>query len=271
MPTLGDLPSHAAPFLLVLFRLSGVLVFAPLLSSALVPAKVRLLLCIMFAVALYPALAATPAAIRRPAMDLFALGPAVVAEVLVGLSIGLMAALPMFAVQLGGWLISQQGGLTVGMIYNPALDLEADLVGQFLLYVAMIIFIALGGLEILFITLAKTFASIPAGSVLGVPGGVAAIAPLELFTGLVSSGFELALRVSAPVLCIILIETLVTAIVGRTMPQMSIQSIDYPVKLILVFVTLAAAMASIAQDVGEDYADTLGLIMRWADTLGLPR
>jgi len=267
---------HVAPFMLVLFRLSGVLVFAPLLSSALVPARVRMLICIMFAVALYPTL---PAAMHRPPpMDIFALGPAVVAEVLVGLAIGLMAALPMFAVQLGGWIISAQGGLTVGMIYNPALDLEADIIGQALLYVAMIIFIGLGGLEILFITLAKTFASIPPGAVLGLPGvdgtggmggaGIAAIAPLELFTALVASGFELGLRVSAPVLCIVLVETLVSAIVGKTMPQLNIMSIDYAVKLLLVFLTLIAAMATIAQAIGDDYADTLGLMMRWAETLG---
>ena len=58
-------------------------------------------------------------------------------------------------------------------------------------------FLALGGLEIVFASLMATFTLVPAGSF------AFGEAPLDVLIGLLQSGFDLALRVSMPVLAII--------------------------------------------------------------------
>lgn len=249
---------------MVLFRMSGVLVFAPILSSATIPMKVRILLCVCLSLAIYPTIPAEQMAPVR--LDLFVLGPAIVGEVLIGTAIGLLGAIPLYMIQLAGLILGQQAGMTLATIFNPALETESDVLGQFLLYMAMVIFVAMGGLEMLFLACAGTFRGVPVGSVLGF--GVAALSPLELLGSLCSSGFELAIRVSSPVMCIILIETVVSAMVMKTMPQLNIMSIGFAVKILLTFLGLLAAAATIAQVAGEDLADALGSISRWALALG---
>ena len=262
MPSL-PLLEHLAPFLLVLFRLSGLFIFAPILASTTIPAKFRALICFMFAVAIYPTI---PSDQMRPIeLDLFTLGPAIFAETLIGLAIGLLAALPLFAVQLGGMIMSQQAGMSLGTVYNPALETDTDILGQFLQYSAMVIFISMGGLEILFLACTKTFASVPVGQALSL--GAAGLSPIDLFTGLVASGFNLALRVASPVLCIIFIETVVSALVMKTMPQLNIMSIGFAVKIVATTLALIAGYAAIGEVLSDDLNDTLGQVLRWAESL----
>lgn len=267
MPSLAPITDHAAPFLLVLFRLSGLMVFAPILASTIIPAKVRALMAVMFTLAIYPALPAAQLGIVPGSAyaalpgDVLSLAPLAFGEVLIGLAIGLLAAMPMHAVQLGGLIMGQQAGMNLGSVYNPLLETESDAVGQLLQYVAMVIFVAAGGLEALFLALATTFAHVPVGH------GIGVLPPLQLLTGLTSSGFELALRVSAPVLCIILIETVVSSFVMKTMPQLNIMSIGFAVKIVAMLLALVAGLAAIAHAVGDDVSETMGAVMRWIDGL----
>ncbi len=262
MPSLDPLLNHVGPFLLVLFRMSGLLVFSPVLSSSILPLRLRALLTFAFALAVYPALGEVN---HTPVnTDLFSLAPAIFAETLIGAAMGLMAALPMYAVQLGGLVMGQQAGMSLGQVYNPALDVETDTLGQFLQYGALVLFIMMGGLEAMFVALANTFGSVPIMHA-GLGEG---FSPVTLLTGLVASGFELALRVSAPVLCIILIETIASALLARTIPQINVQSLGFSVKVVITMVCLAAGVAGIMHATGENTWETLGAVVRWTESLG---
>lgn len=259
MPTLEPLLNHVGPFLLVLFRISGLLIFSPVLSSTMLPMRMRALLTFAFTLAVYPTLSKVN---HTPVnTDLLSLLPAAFAETLIGAAMGLMAALPMYAVQLGGLVMGQQAGMSLGQVYNPALDVETDTLGQFLQYAALVLFILMGGLELLFIGLANTFSNVP------ILQASPTLVPTNLLTGLIASGFELALRISAPILCIILIETLATSLLARTIPQINIQSIGFAMKVVVTIGALAAGIAGILHATGEDISNVLGAILRWAEAL----
>ena len=259
MPTNVSILDHIAPFLLVLFRISGLFVFAPMLGGAIIPLRVRTLICLAFAIAIYPGLPIDHVA--PTSLDLFSLGPAVMAEVLIGTAIGLLAALPIYAVQLGGLIMGQQAGMGLAQVYNPALETESDVLGQFLLYAALVTFVLMGGLEALFVATGASFGSVPAGK------AALGMAPTELMTGLVGSGFELALRIGAPVLCIILIETIASALLTKTIPQINIQSIGFAVKVLITLLVLAASSGAIMHATGTDIADTLDIILAWSENI----
>lgn len=248
--------NHVGPFLLVLARLAGLVVFAPVIGSPVIPWRVRIMLVLVFSLALYPTL---PAEQQTPVrLDLFSLGVAVALESLIGVIIGLIAALPMYAAQLGGLVVGQQVGLGLGMIYNPALDTEADVVGQLLLFMALAVFIVLGGLEAVFLALAHTFSHIP------LAGARISDLPVDLLLGLVAAGFDIALRVSAPVLAILLIETIVTAVLMKTMPQLNIMSLGFAIKIVISVLVLAACVLAVEHVFREDVAATLDALLRWA-------
>lgn len=250
------------PFLLVLFRLGGLMIFAPILGSPMIPVRARVMVSLVFAVALYPTVAArgvNPGLLAE--LDLLTLGPLVAAETAIGLTIGLIAALPMYAVQLGGQVIGQQVGMGLAAIYNPALDTESDVVGQLLMFVALAIFAGIGGLEMMFIAVAETFARIPPG---GAIAGLSAASTVGLLIELVGSGFEIALRVSAPVLCIILIEMIATGFLMKTLPQLNLMSIGFAAKVILALLVLVWGIGAVGESIGHDVMETCAAVLRWS-------
>lgn len=254
--------NHIGPFLMVLFRIGGLFLYAPMLSSSTIPGRIRLLVALAFAVAMYPTIPASQMAPIR--LDLFVLAPAVFAEMLIGAVIGLLASLPMYSVQLAGLVMGHQTGLTLGGVFNPALDTEGDAISQLLMSIALAVFIALGGLEIMFLAVAKSFASVPIASV------AITVAPIDLVVGLISSGFELALRVAAPVLCILLVETLASGFLMRSLPQINLLSLGYGLKILLAFVALTGAIAAISPAIEHDIADTLAACVHWAENIPHP-
>ena len=75
---------------------------------------------------------------------------------------------------------------------------------------------------------------------------------------------ELALRISAPVLAIILIETIATGFLMKTMPQMNIMSIGFAIKIVLGFAALIAAMGAIDATISGHVVEVGRALMSWS-------
>ncbi len=246
-----------APFMLALLRMSGLFVFAPLLSSVSIPGKVKVLLVFLVTLAVFPTLPAT-ARVGGAEMDVLSLAMAGVFEVLLGVVIGLIALLPVLAVQLGSSLIGQQMGFGLAQVYNPALETESDPIGELLLHLSLVAFIAMGGVEALFFSVARSFEKVPLGEV------TVTSVPSQLVLGAVAGGMELAIRISSPVLGIILIETIATAFLMRTMPQLNILSIGFAVKIVLGFAALVAGMSAIDAAISGHVVEVGRVLLGWS-------
>lgn len=246
------------PFLLVLSRLGGLFVFAPMLASTSIPLRARALFVVMFAAAIYPSV---PAPAAGANLDLFSLLPAAASEALIGLSIGLLAAIPIFSVQLAGVVMGQQMGVSLAGVYNPALESESDVLGEILLYMAIGVFVACGGLDALFLAVGRTFQHVP------LAGFDSKRVPIDQLVGLTASGFDLALRIAAPLLCIVLLETIASGFIMKTLPQLNILSIGFALKILLGLLALIAALGAIQQVIGDHVSSTIRLILDWSTSL----
>jgi flagellar biosynthetic protein FliR len=152
--------------------------------------------------------------------------------------------------QMGGVIISQQMGLGFAQLYNPAIDDESDVVAQVLFFMALATFILVGGLDSMMLTLLHSFERIPAG-------GVAMDANLiTLVTGALGSALELGLRVAAPLLCIIFLETVALGFLSKTVPQLNVLSLGFPMR-ILVGLTVLAVGVTVLNDVLIDEMDSV--------------
>jgi len=177
-------------FVLVLARLTGLFIFAPLLSSPIVPRQLKVLLAVGMAAAIFPMLYASQTLPTR--IDLYELVPLMAGELMIGLSIGVLASIPLMSAQLAGIIMGQQMGLGLASVYNPSIDFEGDSLGQILFFVALASYLAAGGLEVVYSTMLTTFERVPIG------GFGIANAPLDVLTSIVSSGFDVAVRMSMP-------------------------------------------------------------------------
>ena len=261
---------HVAPFMLVLARLGGLFVFTPILSSPTMPVRAKALLLVILTVATY---ATIPGEQQVPvALDVFSLGVAVFGEMLIGVVIGLVAMVPVVSAQMGGLVIGQQMGIAIANIYDPSVESESTIVGQMLLYAAMAAYVALGGLEVTLGSLVATFGHVPVGgawAVMHAGGGVASAG--DVFVGMLASGFGLAMRIAAPVLAILFLETAAMAFVMKTMPQLNILSVGFAIKIVAGFVALTISLAAIGEVMRHGdggVIDALDTVWDWAMTLG---
>lgn len=252
---------HVGPFLLVAFRLSGVMLAAPLMASVVIPMKVRALLILALAATLYPAIPpASQAFALRTDLDLYVLGWAVMGEVFIGYCIGLLAMLPVAAVQLAGMIMGLQMGFGLASIVNPALETETEPIGEMLTYLALYVFIMIGGLEAAFIAAANTFAHTPPGA-FHAGGG---LAPINLITGIIASGMELAMRVSLPLMGIVLMETVATAFLAKTLPTLNLMSVGFAVKIVIGLLALVVGLRAIDDALAGHVSETLRQVLFWS-------
>lgn len=243
-PALEPLLVHLPAWVLVLFRLTGLFLFAPMFGSRIIPGKVKIMLALMLSLCVYPALldVGSPAhALVAPVIErglgLWSTAGAVASELLIGLILGFGASLPLTAVQLGGRVIDQQIGLGLAGVFNPEIDDQSGVVGEFYFVLALTVFLILGGHRALLSTLVGSFSHVPLG------GFVADAGMAHLVVGLVSSAFELAIRVAAPLLCLIFLETVAMGFIARTVPQLNILSIGFPLRILLGTGIVAAGVA----------------------------
>lgn len=235
---------HLAPFLLVLFRMSGIFFFAPMLGSMTVPVKAKIILTLSLSLCVYPmllqpgsaALANVAPVVAHP-ISVYMLPVAVAMELLVGYVIGFGASLPMLGMQIAGQINDQQMGLGFGSIFNPDIDAQLGAVAQFYYLLGTTLFLIIGGDRVLLSTMVGSFGHIPLG------GFEMTHDIFTLIIGLLTAAFELALRVSAPLLCLIFLETVAMGFLARTVPQLNILSVGFPIRIIAGLCILIASLA----------------------------
>ncbi|MGE3107020.1 MAG: flagellar biosynthetic protein FliR [Phycisphaerales bacterium] len=253
---------YAEPFVLMLARFGGLCAFAPVLSTSVIPAKAKALLVAMFAVGALPMVALTPPLHPAPDLALLAVGMAL--EALIGVTIGLLATLPLYAAQLAGHVIDHQMGIGLAASYNPLLETEGGVTGDLLMYIALAAFLTVGGLDAMYLGVLLSFEIVPLGNL------DALASPLPLLISLVTAGFELALRLAAPVLCMIIVELVSSAFVMKTMPQINIMSIGFPIKIIIGLIAMVISVRAMGGAITSFTADGIDATLHWVESLDRP-
>lgn len=259
---MNDLLPILLPIVLVAARLSGVFVFAPILGSTTIPMKARVLLVLALTAATFPSV--PPESMTIGELDVIGLALALSGEVMIGLLVGFLMMLPVLAVQTGAVMMGQQIGFGLANVFNPALESDSDTIGEMLLYLAIGAFVVMGGLEATLIATMNTFKHVAVG------GFAVSMVPVDLTIGIISSGLELAIRVSAPLLAIIFFETIATGFITKSMPQMNINSIGFALKIILGLGAIIIGLGSIDQAIGDHIAEVGRAVLRWSALLGAP-
>jgi flagellar biosynthetic protein FliR len=263
VPSLEPILPHVPGFLVVLARLTGLFVFSPIIASAMIPKRIKALLALGLALSVYPTIDQSAFANLEP--NLFALAPLMAMELLIGVAVGVLMLTPLWGVQLAGTFMGQQMGLSLAPIFNPATDIESDSLGQLLFVMALSVFIMMGGVEAMWDCVVRSYALVG-------PGAFRADQRLlETFVGLLSAGFHLAMRVSMPVMAIVLVETVAVGFITKSLPTLNFMSVGFPIRIVLGLLALTAGLAGIHTAVRGDVRATIDIIGEWVDELGPAR
>lgn len=231
---LTQLPLVLPAFALILFRVAGLMLAAPLFGNPVIPLRLRVVLAGMIALALFPLVGPTVPTTLGFGGALVG----IVGETLIGLTMGLALSLVLMGAELAGELAGQQAGLSLGQIINPMSSSESTVLASIYAVVFQALFLAVGGHRALLRALLDTFAVIPPASY-RVDARVA-----ELLTNLLSSSFILALKLAAPVLIAMFLTSVALGLVSRSIPQLNILTVGFALRALMAIGIAALALSA---------------------------
>lgn len=234
MDLLGISQAKFFSFFLVLLRLGGLFSFAPVYSGLFIPLRVKAAAVLGISFCLVALGLGGDVAVPG---TLGLLAFFVVQEILLGVLLGLTARLVFAAVEFGGQLIGLQMGLGIVSILDPQFETQVSVVSQLQFLLATLLFLAVGGDRMLLEAFAGNLDRIP-------PGHLAVTGPvLRALMGLAAEVFRLGLQIAAPVVVCLLATQVVLGVFARSVPQMNMLILGFPLQLLVGFLILGLGLS----------------------------
>ncbi|MFD2870577.1 flagellar biosynthesis protein FliR [Kurthia sp. 3B1D] len=215
--------------ILILVRLSAFLATVPFFSYRTIPNQVKIGLAVLFSVII-----ALPMDAEMIEVDgNYAL--LIIKEALVGLTLGLLAYIVMSAVQIAGGFIDFQIGFAIANVIDPQTGTQSPLTGQFFNVIALLLLLSANGHHLLLDAIYYSYEFVPVAQTwpkLATENTVMFV--IQMFAGMFIIAFQLAI----PIVATVFLTDLALGIVAKTVPQLNIFVIGFPVKIFVAFVTM---------------------------------
>jgi flagellar biosynthetic protein FliR len=219
--------------LLIFTRVAGIFGSAPILSSPRIPLHPKIGLALMMALVLFPVVGGLQNELPTQVAPFIFLA---LKEALVGLSLGFIASLLFSAIHIAGQLIDMQTGFAFAGIIDPNTGNHTSIAGEFHNVLSWLLFLGINGHHMLLNGVADSFRALPLGN-LAMNAGL-----LDSLLGLTSRMFLIALQIGAPIVGAVLLSDLGLALLSRTIPQMNVFVLGFPIKMALGLIVLLLAL-----------------------------
>jgi flagellar biosynthetic protein FliR len=221
----------------VLARVGAAVWIAPFLGGRLVPASVKIALCLLLAAVITPQVipSAKTLAGTSIALQLAVLGK----EVLVGAALGFVAALVFWAAEASGRLVDTARGANLSEALVPQTGAHGSPIGELFFLLTVVLFIVLGGHRIFIIAIGTSYQLLPVATFPDA-SGIGGFA--MLCARLTADLLLLALALAAPVLAAIFLADVTLGVINRFAPQINVFFLAMPAKALLGIAVLVLAI-----------------------------
>lgn len=216
------LMKYVPNFLLILLRMSIFVTLLPMLSSRNFPAQFKVGFVLALAFILTPVVDVDVAPAALPAL--------VLREVVLGVALGLVARSVFLIVEMAGQVMSIVMGLSLATVFNPELGQSTE-VSRMYGIIAVLIFLGTDAHHDMIYVLARSYEWLPTGQ-------VSFVAVAREMVSLGSSMLSAAVKLSAPVVVVMLVSNLVFGFLYKAAPQMNVFFVGYPVFIFVGFLTI---------------------------------
>lgn len=224
-----ELMPNPSVFLLILVRVSAFFVTMPLFSYRTIPAQHRATFSLLLAWAMYYSIEAAPIEINGEYILL------VIREAMIGLLIGLAAFIVLSAIQIAGGFIDFQMGFAIANVIDPQTGVQSPLMGQYLYMFSLLMLLALNGHHLILDGIFYSYELLPIdGPVFPFGSQETAYYMARTF----SSVFLIAFQMSMPVVAVLFLTDVMLGIVARTVPQLNIFVVGFPLKIGVAFAVM---------------------------------
>lgn len=224
-------------FALVLIRLSGLVITAPILGSNVVPVRFRVAFTMVAAAMIFPL-------VRAQAPAELTLGTALggaASELMVGAIIGLSMTILLAGGEVAGLIVGRQASISLASIFDPVRNQQTSSVGQLYTIVLTLVFLLAGGHRAMVGALLDTYSAIPLLSFQYNESFVV------LLVEMLAAAFVLGIRLAGPVLIALFLLGTALAFLSRTMPQLNVLTVGFTLRMLV-----GMGVAALALMAGEE-------------------
>lgn len=222
--------SAVVVFVLILLRISSFLLSSSIFNSAQISNPVKVLFSLCFSFLVYET--QKKVYLNVDGLIIFY----AFKEVAIGLSLGLLTRFFFHAIAMGSELTSMSLGLNAASAFNPASGINSNLIEQFQGLLAVLVFFSIQGHHLLISGIAQSFDFIP------ITATSLKLSGLSEFVFWSKNLFEIAIKVSAPVVSSILLVNLAMGILGRAVPQINVFVTSFQVTILVGFLVIFISM-----------------------------
>ena len=213
-------------FLLVLFRCTALCSVAPLFAMRTVPMRARMAIALVlaftaFAGAGFPMFA-------PPGGGTGALVGAALLETLIGLATGLSATFAVDAAGAAGQMASASMGLSYGSVVDPLHGADSTAISEIITMFSVAALVMSGMHREAIAWLCRSVIRMPPGATVGVD--VTSLASAVVTQAIASAA--LAVRMAFPILVAVFMGHVSLGVVGRTAPQLNVNSIGFSITIL---------------------------------------
>jgi len=213
-------------FLLVLFRCTALCSVAPLFGTRAVPARARMGISFVLAFTAFSGAGFPIFAPRGGAIG--ALVGAAAIETLIGFVAGLSASFAIDAASAAGQLASASMGLSYGSVIDPLHGADSTAISELLSMFSVAALVFSGMHREAIAWLCRSVAQLPPGATSSVDVAMLASAVVNQAV----SATALAVRMAFPVLVSVFFGHVALGVVGRTAPQLNVNSIGFSITIL---------------------------------------
>ncbi len=242
-------PVNVITYLLLFVRLSSFLSFLPFFNYTAIPMSVKAAFAFWLSVLLFPL---TPKFAYE--INVVNIVLSILNEAAFGFFVGMALQLIFDILKYAGEQMSFVMGFTLASVMDPNAGVQTTIISQFLTWVAILIFLAIGGdrLELLF--LSKTLSALPFGEFFSYHS------VYEYFTVYMGKYFLMGIAMAFPIIAISLLGDIIFGMIMKTMPQFNLLVVGFPIKITVSFMVLVAIIGSLMKVFSIQITDAFNAI-----------
>lgn len=232
-------------FTLVFLRISALLIMIPVIGERAVPLRVKGGLAILISLLIAPAISVDMNSFRSEG-EIFALAIAMIGEIMIGVVIGLTTKIIFAGIQFAGEMIGIQIGFSIVNVIDPVSSSQVSVIAEFQYLIALLIYLAIDAHHTLIFAIVDSYRIITPFSY-HFSGSL-----MEHILILSKELFVLAIKISAPIMAVLLFTNVALGVVARTVPQINVFIVGFPVQItvgLIVFGLTAPVFVMLVQRV----------------------
>lgn len=218
--------------LLVFMRMSGAIIFNPIIGRTNVPAILKGALSLVCAYLVTSTLGAQTVAVN----NMVQFGISCTSELVIGIAMGTVISALFSVVLVAGEMIDLQMGFSMSTFYDPKSGVNMPIIGSFFNALLLLVFFATNSHLAFFNLLADSFRAIPAGT------GFPTVKSAQFVVSMGKDIFEMGIRFAIPILAIEMVEQVTMGILMRAVPQIDIFSVGFQLQIIIGLIMLLIAI-----------------------------